>query len=500
MDQRYVLAYDLGTSGVKGALVNMQGEVIDTATADYLVYTPNPNWAEQDPEQYWQGVCGVTHQVLENTGVAPDTVAGMAFGTQWKGIIPIDKDGNVLHKSIIWLDARAVDQAKRLNEKFGEGLFAASDYWPKLMWLRENRPECVENAEIILEANSYLKWKATGVGAIDISNCFVRSFDPKMEKLYEEILEFADIPQEKFPKFVSAEELVGHVTEKAAQELGLVPGIPVFGGNSDIQAITVGAGCSDIGGVHMYFGSSGWVGYTIPHTGDELYISPFDSKRDTFIFGMQAIGLSFNWVVKKFYGAEMEELGGKVFDFVNRDIQDIPAGSDGVFATPWFYGERPPLLGVEARGNFLNLGPTHDRRHMAHAMMEGVCYQLKMGAQYNVQKRNFSWPKAVNVIGGGSNSDIWMQMLADIMNTPVRVPRATRHAGAVGTAYSALIGLGVCSDYAEAAKRVQIERSFEPIPENVALYEKNYAVFKNLYKSLEPMFLAMNRSGKDDVE
>jgi xylulokinase len=318
--------------------------------------------------------------------------------------------------------------------------------------------------------------------------------------LFEEILEFADIPQEKFPKFVSAEELVGHVTEKAAGELGLVPGIPVFGGNSDIQAITVGAGCSDIGGVHMYFGSSGWVGYTIPHTGDELYISPFDSKRDTFIFGMQAIGLSFNWVVKKFYGAEMEELGGKVFDFVNRDIQDIPAGSDGVFATPWFYGERPPLLGVEARGNFLNLGPTHDRRHMAHAMMEGVCYQLKMGAQYNVQKRNFSWPKAVNVIGGGSNSDIWMQMLADIMNTPVRVPRATRHAGAVGTAYSALIGLGVCSDYAEAAKRVQIERSFEPIPENVALYEKNYAVFKNLYKSLEPMFLAMNRSGKDDVE
>ena len=151
MDQRYVLAYDLGTSGVKGALVNMQGEVIDTATADYLLYTPNPNWAEQDPEQYWQGVCEVTRQVLEHTGVAPDTVAGMAFGTQWKGIIPIDKDGKVLHNSIIWLDARAVDQAKRLNEKFGEGMFAASDYWPKLMWLRENRPECVENAEIILE-------------------------------------------------------------------------------------------------------------------------------------------------------------------------------------------------------------------------------------------------------------------------------------------------------------------------------------------------------------
>ena len=260
MDQRYVLAYDLGTSGVKGALVNMQGEVIDTATADYLLYTPQPNWAEQDPEQYWQGVCEVTRQVLKKAGAAPESVAGMAFGTQWKGIIPVDKDGKVLHNSIIWLDARAVDQAKRLNEKFGEGLFAASDYWPKLMWLQENEPECIENAQLILEANSFLKWKATGAGAIDISNCFVRSFDPKVEKLYEEILEFAGIPQEKFPGYVRAQDLVGHVTEKAAAELGLVPGIPVFGGNSDIQAIAVGAGCSDIGGVHMYFGSSGWVG------------------------------------------------------------------------------------------------------------------------------------------------------------------------------------------------------------------------------------------------
>ena len=131
--------------------------------------------------------------------------------------------------------------------------------------------------------------------------------------------------------------------------------------------------------------------------------------------------------------------------------------------------------------------------------MEGVCYQLKMGAQYNMAKRGFPWPEAVSVIGGGSNSDIWMQMLADVMNTPVRVPRDTRHAGAVGTAYSALIGLGVCSDFNEAAKSVQIERSFEPIPENVAAYEKYYAVFKDLYKALEPMFLAMNRSGKDEA-
>ncbi len=492
MDGRYVLAYDFGTSGVKGALVDLQGEVIATVTVDYPLYTPHPGWAEQDPALYWQSVCAVTRQVLQGANVAPSCVAGMAFGTQWKGIIPVDAGGNVLHNSIIWLDARAADQARRLNERFGEGLFAASDYWPKLMWLRENHPDCIKKATWILDANSFLKWKATGVAAMDTGNCFVRSFDPVLDRLYADILAFADIPREKFPKRVWAEEQVGRVTEQAAAELGLVPGIPVFGGNNDIGAIAVGAGCADIGGVHMYFGSSGWIGYTVPHMSDELYISPFDCRRDVFLFAMQAIGLSFNWVVERLYGKESAALGSRVFAFVDEEVKEIPPGAEGVLATPWFYGERPPLFGVEARGNFLNLGPRHDRRHLARAMMEGVCYQLRLGAEYNSEKRGFPWPAAINVVGGGSCSDVWMQILADVMNTPIRVPAAPRHAGAVGTAYSALIGLGICSDYAEAARQVRIERTFLPIPAHVETYQRSFEAFRGIYHSLAPLFKAMN--------
>ncbi|MBQ9079589.1 MAG: carbohydrate kinase [Clostridia bacterium] len=493
MEKSHILAYDLGTSGVKGAIVTLGGEVVDTATADYPLYTPVPGHAEQDPVKYWEGVCEVTRLVLGKAGISPDTVAGIAIGTLWKGIIPVDSEGNVLHNSIIWLDARAADQAERLNARFGADIFSAADYWPKLMWLRENRPDVIERAEVIFEVNSYLKWRMTGEAAMDISNSYVRSPDPALEQKYRDILDFIDIPEAKFPPVVNAETLVGHVTEYAAEEMGLVAGIPVFAGNNDIQAITVGAGCSDIGGVHMYFGSSGWIGYTIPHQSKEIYVSGFDRDRDITIYGMQAIGLSFNWAVKKLYAAEYESMGGKVFAFVDKDIADIPAGSEGVFATPWFYGERPPMFSHEARGNFLNLGPGHDRRHMTHAVMEGVCYQLKMGSLYNYRIKGFPRPEVISVIGGGSCSDIWMQMLADVMNTPVRVPAATRHAGAVGTAYSALIGLGICSDYAEAAKRVRIERTFEPIPANVKTYEAGFKVFEKLYAALEPMFMQTNK-------
>lgn len=499
-EKHFVLAYDLGTSGVKAALVSMQGEAAHTATAEYPLYIPSPGWAEQDPALYWKAVCTVTKQVLQDSGVSPQTVKGIAFGTQWKGIIPVSKDGQVLHNAIIWLDARAADQARRLNERFGAGMFNAADYWPKLMWLRENEPECIENAAMIFEVNSYLKWKATGEAAVDYSNCFVRSSDPKFEALYSEIFSFAGISRDKFPRTVASEELVGYVTEQAAQEMGLISGIPVFGGNTDIKAIAAGSGCSKIGDAHLYFGSSGWIGYTVPRSADELYISPFDEERDVKLFGMQAIGLSLNWAVRRFYGQEWDEMGGKVFDFINEQIKDIPAGSEGVFATPWFYGDVPPLLSEEVRGNFINLGPSHDRRHFVRAVMEGVCYHLKLGMKYCHEEKGYPLPTAVNVIGGGSLSDVWMQTLSDMLQIPVRVPASTKHAGAVGTAYSALIGLGVCPDYSEVGNHIRVERSFVPIPENVAVYEKYFPVYESLFERLEGVFIAMNRAGEETTE
>ena len=488
---RYVLAYDVGTSGVKGVLVSTEGEILLAETEAYPLYTPQPGWAEQVPEDYWNAVCKVTRTLMAKSGVAPAAIAGMTFGSMWKGIIPIDRQGRVLCSSILWLDARAGDQAKRLNERFGAGRFSAADYWPKLMWLRENHPEVIENAEMILEVNSFLKWKATGKAAMDISNCFVRSFDPKLETFYEEFLSFIDIPQEKFPPYVHSYDRVGCVTEAAAEELGLAPGIPVFGGSNDIQAVTVGSGCADIGGVHIYFGSSGWIGYTRPHittTGG----SPFDEGRSLTLFGLRAIGLTFNWMAQTLYKAEVESLGSQAYALIDREAEQIPAGSDGVLVTPWFHGEWPPLCSLNARGNFLNLSPRHDRRHMARATMEGVCYHLRMWAEYAEEKGGCVWPEAVNAIGGGAGSEVWMQMLADILDTPVNVPYAPRHAGAMGVACCVLVGLGQYADYSEAAKNLKMERCFRPRPEAVAAYQKSYAVFKQLYTLLKPMFVQMN--------
>lgn len=488
MDSRFVIAYDLGTSGVKVALVDMEGRVLSIATASYPLFVEHEGWAEQDPELYWDRVCQVTKEVIAKSGYDPANAAGMAFSTMWKGIIPVDKDGKVLHNSIIWLDCRSVEQAARLNARFGEGRFAPSDYWPKLLWLKENKPEVLEQAVTVLEVNSFLKWKATGVAAVDISNNFIHSFDPEIQSFYNEVMDFCGIDMEKFPKWVDASDFVGNVTEAAAKELGLVAGIPVFGGCSDISAIAIGSGCCDLGHVHLYFGSSGWVGHSLPHSAGDLYNSPFDTVRDISLDAMQAIGLSFNWVVDRLYGHEHKEMGDGVYDFINAEIAELPAGSDGVIATPWFYGERPPMLSENSRGSFMNLSAKHDRRHMARAILEGVCYTLKMKSMLRKEAGGADWPPEVlHAVGGGSGSDPWMQMLADIMNVPVCVPYSPRHAGAVGTAYCVFVGLGVCKDLNEVAQSMKMERRFDPRPEQVAAYEKCYAAFLRTCGLVKPM-------------
>ncbi|MBE6595171.1 MAG: carbohydrate kinase [Ruminococcaceae bacterium] len=490
--KKYVLAYDLGTSGVKGALVTPEGEVAYTATVSYPLYTADGGVAEQDPADYWQGVCAVTGAVLKKSGVTPEAVLGIAFDTMWKGIIPIDGAGNVLHRSIIWLDSRSVEEAALLNQRFGEDTFNAADYWPKLFWLRRHRPEVIEGAAMILEVNSYLKWKATGVASVDVANGFVSSFDPKLDAFYADVLDFMDIPREKFPATAASEALVGHVTEAASAELGLPAGVPVFGGTSDINAIAMGAGTAAVGGVHIYFGSSGWIGYTLAHQFRQLYHSPFDEKRDINIVSSQSIGLSFNWAVDRFYAEEKKQMGDGVFAFVDKQLEEIPAGSEGVFATPWFYGERPPLFGRAASGNFLGLGAAHDRRHMTRAVMEGVCYQLRMGAEYQEKTYGYRLPETVRVVGGGACSSLWMQMLADVLGVTVEVPAATRHAGALGTAYCALVGLGLCADMVEAGRGVRIGHVYTPNPAAAAVYDRGYAVFENIYGTLAPLFADKN--------
>ena len=486
----YVIACDLGTSGVKVVAFGLKGGVFASATEKYDLYVQG-NRAEQDPEQYWQAICRAAAG-LRAQGVDPQACRGLAFGTQWRGIIPIDAQGRLLRRSIIWMDKRAAQEAQELNNAMGAALFCAMDYWPKLLWLRKNEPEIYDSAALLLEPNAYLKWRATGRAVSDVTNSYTRSPNPDKQAFYDRLLRCAGLDADKFPPLCEATELAGRVTPEAAQALGLPAGLPVFGGCCDIPALAIGSGCSAEGAVHAYLGTSGWLGCIERCDPTDVYRPPLDAAHDVGFYSLGvSVGPSTDWLLDTLYGAERARLGAGIWRYLDEELDRVPPGAERLLLAPWFFGGRPPLSANNARGVFLNLGSQHTRAHMYRALLEGYCYLMRQRLE-QVNARRAAPVQAVTVCGGGSANRHWMQAMADILRVRVQVPRDAQSTGAAGVAYCALIGLGQVSGFDALQEQVELETCYDPNPAHFAEYDLLYHQFVRLYPLLSEVFDALN--------
>ncbi len=485
----YIASYDIGTSGVKVVLLDMEGNSKGISTAPYSLITPQAGWAEQDPSEYWEQVCAVTKDVLEKTGTAPELVRAIVFNTQWKAIIPVSREGNVLHNAIIWLDGRAGKQAEEINEKLRRpGYLDGHDYWARVLWLKEELPDIYAKTETILEVNSFLRWRASGEKFVDLSNDFIHSYDPEIQAQYDEIINAAGLDRNKFPPMILSTDKAGSVTEKAAEDLGLPAGTPIFGGGGDIPGIAIGAGCAGFEKGHIYLGSSGWFCLTYPKRSSDfgqLWLS-MHRRIEMAAYTMQSVGMSLNWAIDQLYFREKKELGSRIYDLINGEAASIPPGSEGLIATSWLHGERKPLS-ANAGAVYFNLRAHHKRAHMIRTMMESLCYQMRWKLETYTSETG-KRPHMIRIVGGGSCSDPWMQAMADILNVRIEVPKNPQHAGAIGGAYCALIGLGHVRDFSEADERITAERVFLPRDEYRAVYDRQYGIYKEIFPRTKDLF------------
>lgn len=494
MSNKYVLAFDCGTTALKAVVIDFDGKVICNSKADCDLYQPKPGWAEQDPQQMWDAICRTTREVVAKAGISKSDVGGIVFVAAWKHIIPVDKDGNVLHRSMIWMDARGSDQAARLNEKMGCFVGTGQEYWPRLMWLKENEPEIWQKADKIMGINTFFKWKATGRVVTEPSDDFIHSFNPRLQEYYSKILDAAGLTEDldKFPAVELSTDVAGKLIPAAAEEMGLEPGVPVFGGFGDLPAITIGTGCCQTGMAHIYFGTSSWLVDVLDDRREDYapqYFT-FDPTHEGGLFALQTGCMAFDWALDQFYHAERQELGDGVYDLVEKDVSQINPGSDNLIATHWLNGELPPLS-KNGKAVFFNITSNHDRRHMVRAMMESICYtHRRYLGMY--EKANGKKLESVRVVGGGVGSDAWMQMLADILQITVEVPESPRYTGAMGAYYCAMVGLGRLADYNAIYDAVRIQRRFEPQKENAAVYDKLYEIYLQLHPALKGLYDEIN--------
>jgi len=502
----YFLAYDVGTSSVKAILVDAAGAILGSAVEEYPLYMPNPGWVEQEPEDYWQAICRATRSIMSSSEVPKENITALAFSTQAQGIIPVDTAGQVLHPNITWVDGRAGEQAKKAMKRFGgKAVFKAivgieitgKDVIPKLMWLKEARADIFARTHKFLDVNGFLKYKCTGKMVAEWSGACSYAFDVKKKDWERLFFKITGIGTDKLPELVRSIDLVGCLTDTAAEAMGLHTGVAVYGGCDDTQAAAVGTTAIGEGEGHIYTGTSAWVGVmtkrAIGFKNGAVCLQSADPGKNLVDGITESAGVNTEWLLDQFYPQEKAILpNAELFALLEKEIQGTPPGADYLVMTPWFLGERCPVSTTTTRSTIFNLTHQHTRAHIARAHFEGIAYNLRWTIE-NMEKDFGFRLDALKVTGGGSRNRAWMQIIADVTGRKIITTSQPLNAGALGAAMCAMVGSGVFKDFEQVKTLIKEVETFVPNTAHAPVYAQLFGAYQQLYHSLKNTYLDMNR-------
>jgi xylulokinase len=504
-DDRYLIAHDVGTGGSKAALCDLAGNILTSRFAPYETSYPRENWAEQNPDDWWDAVRRTTREVMAETSTSPDSVAGVIYSAQMIGVLPVDAEGIPLRPAIIWLDGRAQEQADKIVRWLTRPLLLAiaggvptgKDVIAKLMWLKQRELSVYNATHKILEVDSYLVHRSCGEFVYDYSaasatGCFnfkKKDWDYTLFKLWK-------LDGGKMPRAQASHDRAGGLTAAAADEMGLRQGTPVFTGTGDVASATVGSGALIDGQGHVYIGSSGWIAVTVPKAVNNgrkgiVSIASADPSRHILLSEMESAGACFKWFSEHLLPCDIEQnVELEIMDFLNEVASTAEPGSHGLLFTPWMYGERSPIPDTTVRGGFLNLSLDHRGRDMVRSVFEGVALHARWMLE-GVRPCGFN-DVVLRAIGGGAKSDLWMQIFADVLGVTIEAVAEPQHAGARGVALIAALGLGAYPDYLSMRNVVKLRKMFKPRSEYAGLYDGAFETFKESYKSLKKLYRRVN--------
>ena len=497
-----LLGVDIGTTGAKAVLIDATGAVVASATTEYPMFTPRPLWAEQDPEDWWRATVASIRSVLQQSGVSPQRVAGVALAGQMHGLVLLDAHGAVLRPCIMWNDQRTAAQcedltdlvgAQRVLELTGNPILPGFTA-PKIAWVREHEPEVFARATKFLLPKDYVRYRLTGTMCFDVSDASGTSlFDVGRRQWSSEMLAALEIPASFVGDVAESPTLVAEVSAPGAEATGLKRGTPVAAGAGDQAAQAVGAGICAEGVTSVTLGTSGVVfaasdSYRVDPQG-RLHAFCHAVPGMWHLMGvMLSAGGALRWYRDALCAAEVAEAarsGCDVYDLLTAAAAEVPAGSEGLIFLPYLAGERTPHPDPNARGVFFGLSLMHGKAHMTRSVLEGVAYGLR--DSFELMRAAGASIERVRVSGGGARSALWRQILADVLNAPLETFAASEGA-AYGAAILAGVGVGVFETVASAcASVVSATASARPGPDR-AVYARNYPHYRNLYPALSDAF------------
>lgn len=506
-----VLAIDLGTSGPKLALYDTQCCLLGEAFSAVETHLSDDGGAEQDPEAWWRAIIQCCQDLRTRCPEAFRRVAWVACTGQWSGTVSVDREGQVLHPCITWMDARGADEVRHLMSGrpavSGYGLFkvlrwirltggapslSGKDPLGHILWLKKYRPDIYESTATFLEPVDYLNFRLTGRRCASFDSITVHWITdnrrPDAITYHPGLMRTAGLDATKLPTLLPTGTWVGTLTREAAQVLGLPAGARVLTACGDIHSAAVGSGATDDWVPHFYIGTSSWLIAHVPRKITDLnhnmgalpaalpgrYILASEQEtagkclqfvRDNLLFDMK--GLAGSFPADNFY---------QRWDAI---ASQSPPGSHGLLFFPWLNGERTPYEDHHIRGGFFNVHLRHRQSDFLRSVLEGVALNARLILE--ALQRHAPLPiTRIHMIGGGAQSDLWCRIAADVLNVRIHQMADPQQCNTRGAAMLALLAAGLIRRE-DLSRLAPINSIFDPIPENVTIYQKHFSVFKQFY-------------------
>ena len=484
------IGIDLGTSAVKLLLMNEAGQILNVVSRTYPLEFPRPGWSQQNPEDWRKAVWEGIPALLE--GFDRAQVAGIGAGGQMHGLVVLDEADRVIRPAILWNDGRTARQVAYLNETVGKDRLSA---WtaniafagftaPKLLWMRENEPELFAEIKKIMLPKDYINYLLTGVHSTDYSDASgTLLLDVAKRRWSEEMLELCGLRAEQMPRLFESYETVGTLLPEAARALGLPESVRVAAGAGDNAAAAVGTGTVGEGGCNLSLGPSGTIFISSGRfRGDETTAQHAFAHADGgyHLMGCMLSAASCNkWLMEDIFRTE---------DYAAEQaaVSREKLGRNPVYFLPYLMGERSPINDTNARGMWIGMTMDTRREDLTQAVLEGVAFAIRDSLEV-AGSLGISIGKS-RVCGGGAKSDLWLHILANVLN--VELERVASEQGpGLGGAMLAMVACGAFASVADACRAlVRVSGTVRPDPELAARYAARYRQFRQIYPACKDLF------------
>jgi xylulokinase len=503
------LGIDIGTSGTKTLAIDERGRILADAMVCYDSYYPKPLWSEQDPEDWWQATVKTVRTAVKKAKVKPADVRAIGLSGQMHGSVFLDKNDRVIRRAILWNDQRTAAECDEIERRAGgrrqlikmvanpalTGFTA-----PKILWLRNNEPRNFDKTVKVLLPKDDVRRRMTGEYATDVSDASgMLLLDVAKRDWSKMLLSKLELDLDLLGRCYESEDVTGKLTRQAAAELGLTTECEVVGGAGDQAAGALGNGIVSRGTLSTSIGTSGIM---FVHS-DEVEIDP-EGRLHTFCHAVRGKwhlmgvslsgGGSLQWFRNTLCQADVAAAKRKktsAYETITAEAAEIRPGSEGLFFLPYLSGERTPHADPDARACFIGLTLKHGRGHMVRAIMEGVAYAMRDSLAII---RELNVPvKQIRASGGGSRSQLWRQIQADVFGQKVVTINA-EEGPAYGVALLAAVGGGAFENVAEACNAtITVVKETPAQKQAVALYDRGFPIYQQLYRSLKNDFKAIAR-------